>query len=81
MTRKYWSMKMKALIKKTVVRVMLPYGFETWPISARNKKSISTTEMRMVRWATFGPNSLEHSRNYHLGGSKVGGTDCDAVRS
>ena len=57
--------KLKLLIYQTVIRPTLLYGFETWPMSVKDEKSMATTEMRMVRWA-MGVSLLEHRRNEEI---------------
>ena len=57
--------KLKLLIYQTVIRPTLLYGCETWPMSVKDEKRMSTTEMRMVRWA-MGVSLLEHRRNEEI---------------
>ena len=57
--------KLKLLIYHTVIRQTLLYGCETWPMSVKDEKRMTTTEMRMVRWAT-GVSLLEHRRNEEI---------------
>ena len=42
--------KVKLLVYQTVIRLNLLYGCETWPMSVKDEKRMTTTEMRMVRW-------------------------------
>ena len=37
-------------IHQTVIRPTLLYGCETWPMSGKDEKRMTTTETRMVRW-------------------------------
>ena len=54
--------KLKLLIYQTVT---LLYGCETWPMSVKDEKRMSTAEMRMVRWA-MGASLLGHRRNEEI---------------
>ena len=57
--------KLKLLIYHTVIRPTLLYGCETWPMSVKDEKRMTTTEMRMARWA-MGVSLLEHRRNEEI---------------
>ena len=54
--------KLKLLIYQTVIRPTLLYRCETWPMSVKDEKRMTTTEIGMVRWA-MGVSLLEHWRN------------------
>ena len=54
--------KLKILLYQTVIRPMVLYGYETWPMSVKDERRMATTEMRLVRWA-MGVSLLEHRRN------------------
>jgi len=43
-------MKKKGMIYKTVVRLAMMYGAETWPIKKAQENKLNVTEMRMLRW-------------------------------
>ena len=58
-------MQIKFLLHQTVVRLMMLYGCETWPMPVNDEKIKATTEMRMVRWA-MGVSLLEHQRNVEI---------------
>ena len=66
--------KMKLLINQTVIRPMLLYDCESWPMS--EKHMTTTTEIRMVRWATGGEPVGTPMKLGDLGGSNCG-TNCD----
>ena len=41
------------------------FSWETWPMSVKDEKRMTTTEMRLVRWA-MGVSLLEHRRNEEI---------------
>jgi len=59
------STKLKVLIYKTVIRPVLLYGCETWPVTETLVKKISACEMRMLRYC-LGVSWEEHRRNVDI---------------
>ncbi|KAJ8737759.1 hypothetical protein PYW08_000354 [Mythimna loreyi] len=42
--------RLKGQVYKTIIRPVLLYGSETWPVLERHKQSLRVTEMNMLRW-------------------------------
>ena len=59
------STKGKLLVYQTVIRLMLLYGCETSPMSVKDDKCMTISEMRMVRWAMW-VSLLEHEINEEI---------------
>ena len=56
---------LKAAVYKTVIRPVLMYGSETWPLRRADKKLLERTEMRILRQTT-GIKRIENIRNEEI---------------
>ena len=54
-----------AAVYKTVIRPVLMYGSETWPLRRAEKKLLERTEMRILRQTT-GIKRIENIRNEEI---------------
>ncbi|XP_061718269.1 uncharacterized protein LOC133525874 [Cydia pomonella] len=60
--------KLKGLVYKSIIRPVLLYGSETWPVLGRHVQQLHVTEMKMLRWMC-GVTRLDRIRNEHIRGS------------
>jgi hypothetical protein len=56
------SLRMKSKIFKIVVRPVMMYGSETWPMKKANEHRLEVAEKRMLRWSC-GVTRLDRIRN------------------
>ena len=56
------SLRLKAKVYEAIIRPALTYGSECWAMNVTNKRTIATTEMRMLR-GILGVSRREHMRN------------------
>ncbi|XP_061711434.1 uncharacterized protein LOC133520788 [Cydia pomonella] len=60
--------KMKGLVYTTIIRPVLTYGSEIWPMTQRHVQAIHVAEMKMLRWMS-GVSRINRVRNEHIRGS------------
>ena len=66
------SLRSKVKVYKTVVRLAMMYGAETWAMQKAQEKKLAVAEMRMLRWMS-GVTKLDRIRNERIRGTtKVG---------
>ena len=53
-------------VYKTVVRLAMMYGAETWAVKKTQQKKLDMAEMRMLRWMS-GVTKLDRIRNARMG--------------
>ena len=64
--------RVKGKVYKTVVRLAMMYGAETWTVKKAQEKKLDVVEMRMLRWMS-GVTKLDRIRNEIIRGTqKVG---------
>ena len=66
------SFRVKGKVYKTVVRLGIMYGAQTWAMKKAQEKKLDVAEMRMLRWMS-GVTKLDRIRNERIRGTtKVG---------
>ena len=66
------SFRVKGKVYKTVVRLAMMYGAETWAMKKAQEKKLDVAEMRILRWMS-GVTKLDRIRNERIRGTtKVG---------
>ncbi|CAG9568035.1 unnamed protein product [Danaus chrysippus] len=60
--------KLKGLIYKSIIRPVLLYGSECWPVLSRHTQELHVTEMKMLRWMC-GVTRADRIRNTFIRGS------------
>ena len=60
--------RVKRKVYKTVVRLAMMYGAETWAMKKAQEKKLDVAEMRMLRWMS-GVTKLDRIRNERIGGT------------
>ncbi|XP_061724334.1 uncharacterized protein LOC133530439 [Cydia pomonella] len=60
--------KLKGLVYKSIIRPVLLYGNETWPVLGRHVQQLQVTEMVTLLWMC-GVMRLDRIRNEHVRGS------------
>ena len=55
-------LRLKAKVYEAIIRQALTYGSECWAMKVTNKRTIATTEMRMLR-GILGVSNRDHMRN------------------
>ncbi|XP_063622324.1 uncharacterized protein LOC134794438 [Cydia splendana] len=60
--------KLKGLVYKSIIRPVLLYGSEPWPVLGRHVQQLHVTEMKMLQWMC-GVTRLDRIRNKHMRGS------------
>ena len=66
------SLRVKGKVYKTVVRLAMMYGAETWAVKKAHEKKLDVAEMRMLRWMS-GVTKMDRIRNERIRGTtKVG---------
>ena len=58
-------LRLKAKVYEAIIRPALTYGSECWAMKVTNKRTIATTEMRMLR-GILGVSRREHMRNEEI---------------
>ncbi|XP_063616952.1 uncharacterized protein LOC134790099 [Cydia splendana] len=61
-------LRLKGLVYKCIIRPVLLYGAETWPVLGRHVQELSVTEMKMLRWMC-GVTRADRIRNEYIRGS------------
>ena len=62
------SFRVKGKVFKTVVRLAMVYGAETWAMKKAQEKKLDVAEMRMLRWMS-GVTKLDRIRNERIRGT------------
>ncbi|KAJ8710818.1 hypothetical protein PYW08_009333 [Mythimna loreyi] len=60
--------RLKGQVYKTIIRPVLLYGSEAWPVLERHKQSLRVTEMNMLRWMS-GVSRKDRIKNSRIRGS------------
>ena len=60
--------RVKGKVYKTVVRLAMMYGAETWAMKKAQEKKLEVAEMRMLRWMS-GVTKLDRIRNERIRGT------------
>ncbi|PZC79938.1 hypothetical protein B5X24_HaOG215620 [Helicoverpa armigera] len=60
--------KLKGQVYKSIIRPVLLYGSEAWPVLERHKQELRVTEMKMLRWMC-GVTRKDRVRNSRIRGS------------
>ncbi|CAK1593075.1 unnamed protein product [Parnassius mnemosyne] len=60
--------KLKGQVYKTIIRPVLTYGSEAWPVLERHRRLLHVTEMNMLRWMC-GVTRKDRVRNTYIRGS------------
>ncbi|KAJ0179997.1 hypothetical protein K1T71_004588 [Dendrolimus kikuchii] len=60
--------KLKGQVYKSIIRPVLLYGSEAWPVLERHKQELRVTEMNMLRWMC-GVTRKDRVRNSRIRGS------------
>ena len=66
------SFRFKGKVYKTVVRLAMMYGAETWAMKKAQEKKLDVAEMRMLRWMS-GVTKLDRIRNERIRGTTTVG--------
>ena len=62
------SFRVKGKVFKTVVRLAMVYGAETWAMKKEQEKKLDVAEMRILRWMS-GVTKLDRIRNERIRGT------------